>query len=72
MDFNAIYHFLFETYAGVGCLIGMGLVLSFIAAVIMEYRTRKTFVHREASEDDWSLFDDDEEKTEEKKDTAKK
>ena len=27
----------------------------------MERRTRKTFVDREADEDDWSFFDDDDE-----------
>ncbi len=59
MDFGALYHFLFETYAGIGCLIGAGLVISLIACIIMERRTRKTFANREAGEDDWSFFDDD-------------
>ncbi|MEG0477036.1 MAG: DUF6724 family protein, partial [Raoultibacter sp.] len=30
MDFNELYHFLFETYAGIGCLVGAGLVISVI------------------------------------------
>lgn len=60
MDFGALYHFLFETYVGIGCLVGAGLIISLIACVIMEHRTRKTFASREASEDDaWSFFDDD-------------
>ena len=59
MDFGALYHFLFETYAGIGCLVGAGLVISLIACVIMERRTRKIFASREAGEDDWSFFDDD-------------
>lgn len=61
MDFGALYHFLFETYAGLGCLVGIGIVVSLIASVIMERRTRKTFVDRETDEDDWSFFDDDDE-----------
>ena len=60
MDMGEIYHFLFETMPGIGCLVGAGLVLSVIACVIMERRTRKTFVNHEPDEDDWSFFDDDE------------
>lgn len=60
MDAYAVYHFLFETYEGIGCLIGGGLVISIIASVIMERRTRKTYVNHEKGEDDWSFFDDDE------------
>lgn len=59
MDAGALYHFLFETFAGLGCLVGIGIVVSLIACVIMERRTRKTFVDREADEDDWSFFDDE-------------
>lgn len=60
MDFAQIYHFLFETYAGIGCLVGATLVISLIVAFVLERRTRKQFVDREPGEDDWSLFDDDE------------
>lgn len=60
MDIDEIYHFLFETMPGIGCLVGAGLVLSVIACVIMERRTRKQFKNHEKTEDDWSLFDDDE------------
>ena len=61
MDIDEIYHFLFETMPGIGCLVGAGLVLSVIACVIMERRTRKQFKNHEKNEDDWSLFDDDDE-----------
>ncbi len=61
MDMGEIYHFLFETMPGIGCLVGAGLVLSIIACVIMERRTRKQFKNHEKTEDDWSLFDDDDE-----------
>ena len=59
MDFATIYHFLFDTYAGIGIMIGVGIVISIIGCVIMEYRTRKTFVDRGPADDDWSFFDDD-------------
>ena len=55
MDWIGLYHFLFETYAGMGILIGL------IACIIMERRTRKTFVDRPKGKDDWSFFDDDDE-----------
>lgn len=61
MDMGEIYHFLFETMPGIGCLVGAGLVLSVIACVIMERRTRKLYKNHEKTEDDWSLFDDDDE-----------
>lgn len=60
MDFAEIYHFLFETTAGIGCLIGAFLIISVILCIVMERRTRKQFKHREKSPDDWSLFDDEE------------
>lgn len=46
MDLAAIYHFIFETYAGIGCLIGAGIVISIIAAVISERKTRKVYRDR--------------------------
>lgn len=64
MDFSEIYHFLFETTAGIGCLIGAFLLISIIACIVMEQRTRKQFKHREKGPDDWSLFDDDDEEEE--------
>ena len=63
MDFAGIYHFLFETYAGIGVLIAISLVLCVIIAAVLELRTRKTYVDRgERPEDDeWSIFDDEDE-----------
>ena len=62
MDFGEIYHFLFETYVGIGVLVGISLVLCVIIAAVLEMRTRKTYVDRGPSDDDdeWSIFDDDE------------
>lgn len=67
MDFEQIYHFLFETYPGIGVLIGATLVLCIIIAALLELRTRKLYRDRgEAPEDDeWSLFEDDDEDEEE-------
>ena len=61
MDFNSIYHFLFESVEGVGILIIGGMVLSVIAAILFEIRTRRKYHNHEAVEtDEWSTFDDDE------------
>ena len=46
MDLAEIYHFLFETYAGIGCLVGAGVIISLIAAFISERKTRKVFRDR--------------------------
>ncbi len=61
MDWEGLYHFLFETYGGMGVLVLIVFVISLIACFIMERRTRKTFVDRPKGEDDWSFFDDDDE-----------
>ena len=67
MDATEVIDFLFGSFGGLGCLVGAGRVISVIACIIMERRTRKQFVDREPSEDDWSFFDDDDENEEEKK-----
>ena len=61
MDFGSIYHFLFETYAGIGVLVGISLVLCIIIAALLELRTRKTYRDRgpSAEEDEWALFEDE-------------
>ncbi len=60
VNFEEIYHFLFETMPGIGALVGIGLLASIIVCVILERKTRKQFKNHEKTEDDWSLFDDDE------------
>lgn len=62
MDFEQIYHFLFETYPGIGVLIGATLILCIIIAALLELRTRKLYRDRgeEPEDDEWSLFDDEE------------
>ena len=61
MDINELYHFLFETVPGMGILVGAGIVLSILACIILERKTRKQFKNHAKTEDDWSLFGDDEE-----------
>lgn len=61
MDINELYHFLFETVPGMGILVGAGIVLSILACIILERKTRKQFKNHAKTEDDWSLFDDDNE-----------
>ena len=60
VNFEEIYHFLFETVPGIGVLVGIGLLVSIIVCIILERKTRKQFKNHEKTEDDWSLFDDDE------------
>lgn len=62
MDFAALYHFLFETMQGIGCLILVFLVASTLIGAILERRTRKTFKDRGNVEDDGWKFEEEEEK----------
>ena len=61
MDIEQIYHFLFETYAGIGCLVGAFLLITLLLAFLLERRTRRIYVDRPEPEDDDLLDDDDEE-----------
>ena len=46
INFDEIYHFLFETFNGVIVLICVSLVVCIIACVIMEHRTKKMLRER--------------------------
>ena len=61
MDFGEVYHFLFETYVGIGVLVAASLLICIIVAALLELRTRKTYVDRgpRDDEDEWSFFDDE-------------
>ena len=59
MDFDALYHFIFETYEGIGISILVCIVICIVLAFIMEKRTRKIYKNHEKTDDDWSFFDDD-------------
>ncbi|HJI80611.1 MAG TPA: hypothetical protein OIM20_02600 [Eggerthellaceae bacterium] len=61
MDFAALYHFLFETMPGIGCLVLVFLIASVLVAAILERRTRATFKDRGNVEDDGWKFEEEEE-----------
>lgn len=61
MDFAALYHFLFETMPGIGCLVLVFLVASVLVAAILERRTLATFKDRGNVEDDGWKFEEEEE-----------
>ena len=62
MDIGQIYHFLFETYTGIGCLVGAFLVITLLLAFLLERRTRRIYVDRpEPQDDDSDDFDVDDE-----------
>ena len=63
MDFAALYHFLFETMPGIGCLVLVFLIASTLVAAILERRTRKTFKDRgNVKDDDWKFEEEEETK----------
>lgn len=76
MEIQELYHLLFETYAGIGILVGAGIVLSLIACVIFEFRTRKIYKNHvsDPGDDEWSLLEDvlEGEEEEEQHEVAKK
>ena len=61
MDFAALYHFLFETMPGIGCLVLVFLIASVLVAAILERRTLATFKDRGNVEDDGWMFEEEEE-----------
>lgn len=63
MDFGELYHFLFETTPGIGCLILAFLVVSTIVAAILERRTRNAYKDRgNVEDDDWKFEEEEESK----------
>lgn len=58
MDFDQLYHFVFETYEGIGISILVCLAICTLLAFVMEKRTRKKFRDRPKSEDDFDLFEE--------------
>ncbi|MEE8733367.1 DUF6724 family protein [Slackia piriformis] len=75
MDAYQIYHFLFETPAGVGILVLGGIIVCIILSALMEVKTRKTFVDRgekKDDEDDWFFDDDDEDENADDSSTSDK
>ena len=61
-----IYHFLFETFAGIAILVGAAIVVSIVACAIMEHKSRKALREKQAAltaqeEAEWDLDDDESE-----------
>lgn len=57
---GGFFHFIFETYQGLGILIGVCLVLSLALAFLLERRTRKVYKDRGPAAPGSSFFDDEE------------
>ena len=76
INFDEIYHFMFETFEGVIILICSSLVICIIACIIMEFRTKKFLKARQDArakaqkekEEAEAEEDEAEEKAEEKED----
>ena len=55
------FTWLFNDKMGVLCLIAGGIVICLIIALVMERKTKQRYFNHEKSEDDWSLFGDEDE-----------
>lgn len=47
MNAEEIYHFLFETFEGIACLLGIAILISILACVLWERKTKKILKARE-------------------------
>lgn len=47
MNVEEIYHFLFETFEGIACLLGIAILISILACAIWERKTKKILKVRE-------------------------
>lgn len=55
------FTWLFNDRTGVICLVIGGIIICLIVSFVLERKTRKMYFNHEKSEDDWDLFDDDDE-----------
>lgn len=53
------FTWLFNDRTGVICLIGGGIVICLVIALLMERTTKKRYFNHEKSEGDWDLFDNE-------------
>ncbi len=56
-----IFTWLFDSKTGVIVLILGGILLCLLIAFLMERKTKTMYFNHEKSDDDWSLFGDDDE-----------
>lgn len=47
MNVDEIYHFLFETFEGIACLLGIAILISIVACALWERKTKKILKARE-------------------------
>ncbi|MBM6774413.1 DUF6724 family protein [Olsenella profusa] len=55
------FTWLFSDPTGVICLVLGGIVLCLVIALLMERGTKRRYFNHEKTDDDWDLFDDDDE-----------
>ena len=55
------FMWLFTTRTGVLCLVVGGILLYLLISFILERKTRKQYYNHKKSDDDWDLFDDENE-----------
>ena len=55
------FNWLFNDKAGVIVLVFGGILLCLLIAFVMERKTKETYFNHEKTDDDWSIFDDDDE-----------
>ena len=55
------FMWLFTKRTGVLCLVVGGILLFLLIAFILERKTRKQYYNHRKSDDDWDLFDDEDE-----------
>lgn len=72
MNLNELYHFLFETYEGIGLSIVVCLVICVLLCIIMEHRTRKKFRNRPKTEDSFDLFTEIDDEDEDEDESGRK
>ena len=53
------FTWLFNDRTGVVCLVGGGIVLCLLIALLMERKTKRVYFNHDKSEGDWDLFGDD-------------
>ena len=53
------FTWLFSDRTGVVCLVGGGIVLCLLIALLMERKTKRMYFNHDKSEGDWDLFGDD-------------
>ena len=54
------FTWLFNDTTGVICLIGGGIVICLLIALLMERKTKQRYFNHEKGEGDWELFGEDE------------